>query len=84
MKSYGVIYGALYSFFAVGAGIGPPIFGAAFDRSHSYAQPLIFAGATMLAGALALLVLGRYRTFEQTVGSEIIAEAEATADTRPF
>lgn len=84
MKSYGVIYGALYSFFAVGAGIGPPIFGAAFDRSHSYAQPLTFAGATMLAGALALLVLGRYRTFEQTVGAEIIAEAEATADTRPF
>jgi MFS family permease len=84
MKSYGVIYGALYSFFAVGAGIGPPIFGAAFDTSHSYAQPLAFAGASMLVGALALLFLGRYRTFAHTSGAQILAEAEATADSRPF
>ena len=32
MKSYGSIYGALYSFFALGAGIGPVFFGANFDH----------------------------------------------------
>jgi predicted MFS family arabinose efflux permease len=84
MKSYGVIYGALYSFFAVGAGIGPPVFGAAYDRSHSYAAPLTFAGVAMLAGALALLGLGRYRIFDQPAGAVIIAEAETTADSRAY
>jgi len=84
MKSYSVIYGALYGFFAVGSGIAPPIFGAAFDTAHSYAQPLMFGGAFMLAGALALLVLGRYRTFETTSVAEVFAAAEVAADTGPF
>jgi predicted MFS family arabinose efflux permease len=84
MKSYGVIYGALYSFFAVGAGVGPPVFGLAYDRSHSYEAPLTFSAIAMLVGALALLALGRYRIFDQPSGAEILAEAESTADSRAF
>ncbi len=82
MKSYGVVYGALYSFFAVGAGIGPPVFGFAFDRSHSYVLPLTYSAIAMLTGSAALLALGKYRTFSQPTGGAILAEAEAVADTR--
>jgi predicted MFS family arabinose efflux permease len=80
MKSYSVIYGALYSFFAVGSGVGPPVFGAAFDKTHSYTVPLTLTAGVMFIGALALLALGRYRTFDQPKGAIIIAAAEATAD----
>jgi MFS family permease len=82
MKSYGVIYGALYSFFSLGAGIGPPIFGVAFDRTHSYGGPLTISAGAMLTGALMLLALGRYRVFAQPAGAAILAEAEARFDTR--
>lgn len=63
MKSYSLIYGGLMSFFSVGAGFGPSIFGYAFDRTHSYSGILTFAAAGMLIGALAMLALGRYRSF---------------------
>lgn len=66
LKGYGGIYGALYGFFALGAGIGPVVFGKAFDKSHSYAQPLLLSAVLLLAGATLLLLLGRYRTFEPT------------------
>jgi predicted MFS family arabinose efflux permease len=64
MKSYAVIYGGLYSFFAVGSGVGPPVFGLAFDKTHAYTTPLTLAACAMFIGALALLALGRYRTFD--------------------
>jgi MFS family permease len=66
MKSYGAIYGALYGFFAAGAGVGPVIFGAAFDKTHSYAGPLIESAAFLLIGGAMLLTLGRYRTFTES------------------
>jgi MFS family permease len=63
MKSYGAIYGALYGFFAAGAGVAPVIFGSAFDKTHSYAGPLIESAGFLLIGGLMLLMLGRYRKF---------------------
>jgi MFS family permease len=63
MKSYASIYGALYGAFAAGAGVAPVVFGSAFDRTHSYAQPLTLSAGLLLAGALLLLTLGRYRKF---------------------
>ena len=63
MKSYGSIYGTLYGFFALGAGVGPSVYGAVFDRTHSYASVLAVSGALFIAGAALLLVLGRYRRF---------------------
>jgi predicted MFS family arabinose efflux permease len=63
MKSYGGIYGALYSCFALGAGAGPVVFGANFDRTHAYTESLHLAAGLFLLPALALLLLGRYRHF---------------------
>jgi MFS family permease len=63
MKSYGGIYGALYSCFALGAGVGPVVFGANFDRTHGYKESLHFAAGLFLVPALLMLLLGRYRKF---------------------
>ncbi len=63
MKSYGSIYGTLYGFFALGAGIGPSVYGAAFDRTHSYSAVLNGSALLFILGAVLLLALGRYRRF---------------------
>ena len=63
MKSYGSIYGALYGFFALGAGLGPVFFGANFDRTQGYGLSLHLACGLFLGPALLMLLLGRYRVF---------------------
>jgi MFS family permease len=73
MKSYGSIYGALYSFFALGAGVGPVVFGANFDRTHAYSASLHLACGLFLGPALAMLCLGRYRTFDSIIEAPSIA-----------
>jgi MFS family permease len=60
MKHYGVIYGALYSFFALGAGVAPMVFGMMFDRSHSYTTPMELSAVLLAGGAILLLALGKY------------------------
>ena len=84
MKSYGAIYGALYGFFAAGAGVGPVIFGAAFDRTHSYAGPLTESAAFLLIGGFMLLTLGRYRRFtvEASTTSTRVSSGAAMQPTR--
>lgn len=64
MKTYATIYGALYGFFALGAGFGPVIFGRAFDKTGSYDSILMVSMGLLLAGALILLTLGRYGVFK--------------------
>ncbi len=61
MYAYSTIYGALYGCFALGAGVGPLLFGRAFDRTHSYAGMLHLSGVILVASAALLLTLGRYR-----------------------
>jgi MFS family permease len=64
MRSYASIYGTLYGFFALGAGIGPVVFGRTFDRTGSYGAVLLASATLLFFGALLLLTLGRYRRFE--------------------
>jgi MFS family permease len=63
MRSYGAIYGVLYGFFSLGAGVGPLVYGAVFDATGSYARALLPTSGALLVGALMLLTLGRYRNF---------------------
>jgi len=82
MKSYATIYGLLYGCFALGAGIGPVAFGAAFDAQHSYAGILVDSAIAIVAGALLLLTLGRYRNFDATGSADApvrIGRSEAQA-----
>ncbi len=61
MRSYTAIYGVLYVFFSVGAGVGPLLFGWSFDQTGSYRTVLDVAFFVLIACGAALLALGRYR-----------------------
>lgn len=63
MKSYGSIYGALYGFFALGAGVGPFFFARDFDDTQSYAVMLHLSCGLFIVPALLILLMGRYRVF---------------------
>jgi len=60
MARYGVIYGVIYSCFAVGAAFGPLVGGAVFDATHSYANALWGAAAILAAGAAGFITLPRF------------------------
>jgi predicted MFS family arabinose efflux permease len=66
MKNYGSIYGVLYGFFALGAGIGPVVFGKVFDSTGSYREILLTSAVLLLLGAGMLLAMGPYRRFNPT------------------
>jgi len=61
MKNYSAIYGALYGFFAIGAGFGPWIFGKSFAVTGSYSTIFGYAMIAFIIGAIPLLFLGKYR-----------------------
>jgi MFS family permease len=65
MRSYGAIYGVLYGFFSLGAGVGPLVYGAVFDATGAYARALLPTSGALIVGALMLLTLGRYRSFSR-------------------
>lgn len=64
---YAAIYGALYGFFALGAGIGPAVFGWSKDQTGNYDSILLVASVLFVAGALPLLLLGKYRDYTSPV-----------------
>ena len=64
LRSYGVVYGVMYSSFALGAGTGPWVMGRVFEASGSYDPVLGYVGMAFVIGALPLLLLGPYRNFE--------------------
>jgi MFS family permease len=61
IRSYAGIYGALYAFFALGAGFGPAVFGRAYEASGSYSTALTWSMWAFIFCSLALLLLGPYR-----------------------
>ena len=84
MRAYSAIYGALYGCFALGAGVGPLLFGRAFDRTHSYAGMLLLSGVMLVASAALLLTLGRYRSFGvATISTSVPSGARSVPATEP-
>lgn len=69
VRNYGAIYGALYGFFALGAGLSPFIYARGYEQTGSYASTLEMAIYVLIAGVVPLLFLGRYRTFK---GTEVV------------
>ena len=61
IRAYAGIYGALYAFFALGAGFGPAVFGRAFEATGSYNIALTWSMWAFIFCSLALLLLGPYR-----------------------
>ncbi|MXP24687.1 MFS transporter [Altererythrobacter indicus] len=54
------IYGRLYIFVALGAGLAPPAFAFAYDTFGNYGWPLTISAGLLLLGAGCFLALGRY------------------------
>jgi MFS family permease len=59
-RNYGSIYGVFYTIIAFGGGLGPVVYGYAFDVSGTYRVALIGGVACLVAGSLLLLLLGAY------------------------
>lgn len=66
LRRYASIYGVVFVFFSVAAGIAPAAFGYVFDWSGGYSLALRVAAAACLAGAISVLTLGRYPDFERS------------------
>ena len=64
MKRYSSIYGAIYGFFALGAGLGPKIMNDLAD-AHGWEATLNSAALLLFVSTVPLLFLGRYRDFSK-------------------
>ena len=64
MASYGKIYGMLYMPFGLASAISPVLYGRVRDVTGSYDQMLYAAMFLFAAGAVLLITLGRYPTFD--------------------
>jgi predicted MFS family arabinose efflux permease len=64
LANYGRLYGLQYAVFGFASGISPFLFGKVFDVTGSYQPILYFAAVLFVLGAVALLTLGRYPTFD--------------------
>jgi MFS family permease len=57
---YGAVYGTLYVFFSIGAGLAPVGFGQVYDIFGNYVPVLNVVAAMSVTGAALMLMLGRY------------------------
>jgi MFS family permease len=60
MRRFGTIYAAIYTITSSAAGLAPPLFGWAFDKTGSYTLILEATAGCFVAGATVLLLLGPY------------------------
>ncbi|MEL7536565.1 MAG: MFS transporter [Pseudomonadota bacterium] len=59
-RYYAKVFGGIFAFFTVGAGISPPIFGELATRTGSYTMPLYLAAGILVVCLALFLMLGRY------------------------
>lgn len=62
-RNYGTIYGCFYTVIAFGGGLGPVVYGYAFDSTGTYSHALLVGVGSVLTGAALLLLLGAYPVF---------------------
>ncbi|MEP2987865.1 MAG: MFS transporter [Parasphingorhabdus sp.] len=60
MRNYGKIFGAIYLFFGLCAGVSPRLYAQSVDQTGSYDPMLEIAIFLFIAGSVLLLALGRY------------------------
>jgi len=70
MRNYGKIFGGIYLFFGLCAGISPKLYAQAVDATGSYDSMLQNAIILFIFGALLLLLLGRYPDLSKQMGDE--------------
>lgn len=64
-RNYGAIYGCFYTVIAFGGGLGPVVYGYAFDRTGTYHHALLLGIGCVLVGAALLLLLGAYPKWQR-------------------
>lgn len=64
MKSFGVIYGCIFSTHTILWATMPPLAGKIFDRTGSYDSALLLFAAMLAGGVLLAATLGRYPEFD--------------------
>ena len=64
---YPTVFGAIFAFFAVGAGSGPPLYGLAAQAAGGYSWVLQVSAALLVVCIALFLALGKYPT-EETRG----------------
>jgi MFS family permease len=69
MREYGRIYGFLYMPFGAASAISPAVYGWVRDTTGNYNLALHWATGMFVAGAILLLLLGRYPDFSTDTGS---------------
>ncbi|MGH6980161.1 MAG: hypothetical protein ACREFC_03045, partial [Stellaceae bacterium] len=60
LRSLAEIYSYTYGIFVIGAGMGPFMFGASFDATHSYDRILLIAEIGMAVSIVLMSLLGSY------------------------
>lgn len=71
MKSFGEIYGYLFSMFMFGSGMGPFLMGMSFQKSGSYDTGLIILAVGLAVATVSVLKLGAYNfTGEKHVSTQ--------------
>ena len=66
LKEYGKLYGSLYVFFSIGAGLAPALFGRYFDINGDYDLLLYLVIIASIISGLLMLRLGPYPSSENT------------------
>lgn len=61
LKSFGQIYGLLFSIFTIGAGLGPYLVGVAFTAFHNYDSAWLGLGCLLAAAVACFAFIGPYR-----------------------
>jgi MFS family permease len=62
LRNYGATYGGVLGLFCLGAGLGPMLFGKAYDALGGYDAALLISAAALLIVVGMIATLGRYRT----------------------
>jgi MFS family permease len=58
--NYPTVFGAIFAFFAVGAGLGPPVYGAVAQATGGYTAILQYSVGLLILCIILFLALGKY------------------------
>ena len=61
LANYGATYGGVLGVFCLGAGLGPMLFGKAYDALGSYDAALLGSAVVLALVVVLIATLGRYR-----------------------
>lgn len=60
LRSFGQVYGLLFSIFTIGAGLGPYLVGIIFTVSHNYDRALLALGVLLATAVVCFALIGPY------------------------